>query len=387
MAKNKVDFTFGESLAFTTNEADFRNDVEKLIKLGTDLTKYNMLHNSKSVEEEQVKNRIQFDLGGYEKSNKNLVNSILEMAFEKTGNGHMFEDDFRTNDSSKSRMSQALRNNPGIFGIIFDIQSQVIQNVNSVNYLEDVFNFVDIQTVGLGDSYTWQHKDRALVPISKIGRNVNTSLAYNRIIKPQTLTPQNHGGKVKVNIYQMMVHDYDFGAEMARVARSFRSQQYIDVVDALFSETYVNAPFALDILTKTGYTKLAQRVSGVAGGRPARAYGTKLAFGVMSDVTVSGLTNFVTSDEYLKNGWIGNLWSVPSYELGITVETNSSDYSFRVPNDQILITTDVPAVLMAMETGFYAELISNSNGDVVYQYSQAWDVAPSAGVIKGVVNL
>lgn len=383
---NKIEFTFGESVLFNSQDESVKDKADKLIKVGTDLTQYHLFHGKKTVKEENIKFRIREQLGGYEECNREMVDEMLKMAFEQSGMGHVFDENFRNDDGARARMQNAISNNPSIFSLIFDIQTQVIQNVNAREYLQDVFQFADIKTVGYGDSFTWEHGSRALYPISKIGRNVNTANAYNELVKPQTLRPVNYGGKVRVNRYQMLADNYDFGAQMAKLARSFRAQQYSDALTALYSSTYVNAGFTLDVLTKTGYMSLAEKVEGVTGGN-ARAYGTKLAFGVMSDSTVNNITNLLTSEEYLKNGYIGDLWSVPSFELGSTVDTSTSDFDFRVPNDQIIIASNEAAVLMVLENGFSAKMADDVNGDSVYEYTQAWNVEASAGTIKGIVEL
>lgn len=384
MAKNEMSFTYTEKNIDKYNDA--RDTMKELVGLGTDLTRYNIVHGTKSVEEEKVKNRVNFELKGYENANKEMVDRLIKFAFEQAGVNTVDFDNLRNDESEMNRARQLMRTNPLIASALFDIEVQVISNINSVEYLQDVMPFVQIKTVGYGNSVTFEHDNRALYPISKIGRNVNTANAFNDLVKPQTLRPINRGGKVKMNRFQILARNYDFGKSMAKLARSFQAAQYQDCVDALFSTTYVNAPFTLDVLTKTGYVTLAERIEGVTGTN-ARAFGTRLAFGVMSDTTVSSLPNMITSEEYLKNGFVSNIWDVPSFRLGATVNTSTSDFNFRVPNDKILMLPNEAAVLMALESGFYANSIDDSNGDLVYEYSQAWVVEPSMGTIKGVVSL
>jgi hypothetical protein len=86
---------------------------------------------------------------------------------------------------------------------------------------------------------------------------------------------------------------------------------------------------------------------------------------------------FGVSEEFVKNGFVRDLYGVNAMELRQAVNSNSSSYTFKVPDDKILLltpATDKPVkVVMEGQTFVIADDgRTNAINLKTYKYRQAW---------------
>jgi len=324
----------------------------------------------------------QFSCGeDYNELNQSTKQSILAYCAEKAG----FNPDMV---KTKKGLLKAF-SNPTFEWEYFAIQTEALNNVNADNEVEDVMIAAQISTIGLGDSKTFEIDSKSLYDVQENSYGNNVSRFQQQFKSSITLTPTPKIARIDFDVTQMATIGYDFGKEMAKIAMSFRTKMYVDIVTALYDATSHPTPFVEATFAKTPYMELADRVSATNGSVGVTAFGTRVAFGKMSDTVDSG---FNTLDELNRNGFIGNLYNVRSVLFDQSVNSNTADYEFRVPNDKVILlssASDRP-IKMVREGNIEVDLKDGRNSSLsrrVYTYKDSWTVGVATQAIFGIQSV
>lgn len=308
----------------------------------------------------------------YFELNEIVKKAIKKYAAERANVGDMF--DVNNPNDYKSIVAQfsAFRET------MFAIETKIIDTVNSKAEVEQSLLMAEIRNLADGDSETFDIGSKSLFKVEDAGysNNVGGRLQY-QFMKPEFLTPRPKDASIAVDLYQFNAIGFDFGKQMAKIAISFKVAMYDSIIAAIFDTTpLVGTPFYKATFAKTTWQELANRVAG-ANGSPAMAYGTNIALGKASD-TVGDKWAYGVSNEFVKNGFVRDIYGVSTMELQQAVNPNDSSYSFKVPDDKILIltpATDKPVkVVMEGQTFVVADDgRTNSINLKTYKYRQAWN--------------
>lgn len=308
----------------------------------------------------------------YFELNETVKKAIKKYAAEKANVGDMY--DVNNPNDYKAIVGQfsAFRET------LFAIETKIIDTVNSKAEVEQSLLMAELRNLADGDSETFDVGSKSLYKVEDVGysNNVGGRPQY-QFMKPEFLTPRPKDASIAVDLFQFNAIGFDFGKQMAKLAISFRVAMYDSIIAAIFDTTpLVGTPFYKATFAKTTWQELANRVAG-ANGSPAMAYGTNIALGKASD-TVGDKWAFGVSTEFIKNGFIRDLYGVNSMVLQQAVNPNDASYTFKVPDDKILIltpATDKPVkVVMEGQTFVVADDGRNNSINLkTYKYRQAWN--------------
>jgi len=265
----------------------------------------------------------------YSELNEQIKKNIFKFCAEKANIADMF--DLTTKEGLA-----------GAFGfdtfskLFFGIQTEVLKAVNADNEVEQILLLANVEDVAVGDSKTYQIESKALFPIQENAYGNLTTRFNEQYASPITVVPTPRIAAISFDVTEMVAYNYDFGKLMAKLAMSFRAKMYQEVVDKLFTVANVSStPFYKAAFAKTTYLEMVERLRGINGAE-VTAYGTKIAWG-----EITPTNGFATQDEINKTGFIGNLYGVRSVILDQAVDSSLPTIPFRVPNDQILLLSNI----------------------------------------------
>lgn len=258
---------------------------------------------------------------------KEFRNKLYKYCAEKAGLTDLdFED--------KNSMMRAF-SHPVFEWELMSIITETINTVNADNEVEDILVAANVKTVGIGDSFTDEIESKSLYDVQEHAYGDNKSRYQEHLKSPITITPLPKSAAVDFDVIQMTAINYDWGKQIAKIAASFRTKMYQDVVDVIFTVANVSAtPFYAATFAKSTYVTLASRLEAANGGAGVTAYGTNIAFTAMSDIVDTGYT---TLDEINKSAFIGNLYGVRTQIFKQAVDSSNANFTFRVPNDRVLL--------------------------------------------------
>jgi len=268
----------------------------------------------------------------YSALNRTLKEKLFKYCIGKAG-----LDSERLDVNNKAHVAEVM-GHPVAEHMFFSIITQALNSVNAATEVADIMPMANIVGVGAGDSMTFEPETKKLYKVEDASYGSNTTRFERQFRSAITLKPTPKSASVSFDVFQMSTLGYDFGKEISKIAMSFRTQLYQQVVDEIFTVANVSStPFYKAVYAKTTYLELADRLAGANSSAPI-AYGTTVAFSKMSD-TVSG--GFVVQDEAIKKGYITDLYGVRSSIIQQKVNTEDANFAFRVPNDRILLVSSV----------------------------------------------
>lgn len=306
----------------------------------------------------------------YNELNETVKKAMIKYASKVANIGEMF--DVNTTTGFKSAISQFSNFREALFAI----ETKIIDSVNSKSEVEQALLMAEIRNLADGDSETFDIGSKSLFTVEDTGYSNNSTRLQYQFMKPEFLTPRPKDAAIAIDLYQFNTLGYDFGKQMAKLAMSFRVAMYDSIISLIFDTTpLTGTPFYKASFAKTTWQELANRVAG-ANGSPVMAYGTNISLGKASD-TVGDKWAFGVSEEFVKNGFVRDLYGVNAMELRQAVNSNSSSYTFKVPDDKILLltpATDKPIkVVMEGQTFVIADDgRTNAINLKTYKYRQSW---------------
>ena len=347
-------------IAFSAPTA--QNEVKLLIDSAVETTKMAM-HRYYGQNFLSIKH---FSNEDYKALNDNTHKSIIKYCAERS---NLIDQNFESADAMVSAFA-----NPMFESLYFAIITEALKAVNADNEVEQIMVCANVVDVNLGDSKSFEIESKALFKVQD-GAYGNNVTRYNQQYKSSiTVTPKPKVAAVAFDVTQMVAYGYDFGKMMAKIAMSFRTQMYVDVINTVFTTSFSTTPFYEATFAKETYMELADRVR-AANSADVSAFGTRVAFGAMSNTVTTG---FATIDEMNKTGFIGNLYNVRSVLLDQAIDSSVATADFRLPNDKVLLMSSVgdKPVKLVKEGGVR---VSQETGELdslykrVYKMFMSWD--------------
>lgn len=301
-----------------------------------------------------------FDYEGY---NATVKEKIVKYCAEKAGIADVVD------VSTRKGLVKAFGNSDFEWNF-FAIQTEVLGTLMADVEVEQAMGFVNLTNVGFGDSKTFYVGSKALYDVEEASYGNRVTRPRKQFKQPITIVPSAKEASVQFDVVQMLTANYDFGAEMAKIIVSIRAKQYQDAIDILFDSTpLAGTPFYKAAFNLANYTTLAE-VVGAVNGTGITAYGTRSAFRTASATVTTG---FATLDEINKQSFISDLYGVPTRILEQAVDTGSASFSFRVPNDAVVVmsNTGEKPIKIVQEDYFDVKLQDGNSGNIatkVYKY-------------------
>lgn len=361
-------------LKFSFNEKVTDDTRATLIEGLTTLVKMSI---NKKADENRLFKKYSVIEEDYAELNSSLVQKILAYSKEQANLPEAI------NVTTKDGLARAFTNSDFEWNF-FSIQTTVLGLILADTEAVEAMDFLNIYTVGLADSMTFEVGSKALYDVEDTTYGNTVTRARKHFAQPITIVPSPKQASVQFDFIQMVTSNYDFGAEMAKIVLSVRAKQYQDAIDLIFDETpLVGTPFYKATFNKANYTELADRLTGV-NNAPVIAHASRRAFADASETVTTG---FTVQDELIKRTFIADLFNVPSRVIGQAVNTSSSAYNFRVPNDKILLLStlgDKP-VKMVQEDYMHVELedgknIKNRTYKYIYSYNMGLVLNSAYGI-------
>jgi len=308
----------------------------------------------------------------YDELNETVKKAIIKYASSVANVGDLF--DINTPAGFKSAIGQFSNFREALFAI----ETKIIDTVNSKSEVEQSLLMAELRNLADGDSATFDIDSKSLFTVEDTGYSNNSTRLQYQFMKPEFLTPRPKDAAIAVDLYQFNTIGFDFGKQMAKLAISFRVAMYDSIIAAIFDTTpLLNTPFYKALFAKTTWQELANRIAG-ANGSAVMAYGTNIALGKASD-TVGDKWAYGVSEEFVKNGFVRDLYGVPAMELRQAVSSNDANYTFKVPDTKILLLT--PATDKPVKTVMEGQTFviaddgrTNAINLKTYKYRQAWEV-------------
>lgn len=354
-------------------------DAEKILDVGVALTKLALNDEYNQTKSFLIK-PYSVHLQKEHDTNEKFMKTLYQYCAKRSGLST--EADF----NDKSTLAQAM-SHPTFNWTLMAVIVDVLSIVNSVTEVQDIMRGANVIGVGLGDSSTLITDTPALYKIQDQSYGSNYSRPQRMLKTPINILPQAKIAAVDFDVINMTPLGFDFGREIAKLAKSFRTRMYIDVVNVLFTVANVSStPYYEANFARKTYLEMVSRLQGISGANMVTAYGTLLAFSELSSGIVTG---FSTLDEMNKKGYIDSVYGVPSMMLSQAVDTNTADHTFRVPNDKIILLANVAEKPVKLVKENYIQAISkdglNTTLNVkVYTFIDSWKAQLATNLPYGI---
>lgn len=286
------------------------------------------------------------------------------------------------------------------FSTVFNsIMVSTIESVVLTAQPAQILNFVTIEDVDVGDSYTWEIESKGLPIARKTSYMSNTEYVSGFEKSPITIVPKPYSVGVAFDYLRILSDSYDIGYTLAKIARSMLMAQLKLIINNVYSTTpLVGTPLYQATFAATTYVQLAEDVSMLNGGSPVTAYGTKVAFNAISALATTNY-GFMAQDEYIANGFIGKAYGIRNViidqitDLSSSFTTASASSLRFVPNDRILLLSEVPGEKIGklVRENFVRVKIKEANEGGLYRmeyiYYQSFDCAIATQLHYGIQNV
>ena len=307
----------------------------------------------------------------YQTYNAKVSKALFGYAIDQTYGLENFE------KASAIRQNQMMTSKE-VERLAFAIVVEALVSVVADNEVEDSLLFANIVDCDPKDSKSFTIDSKMIYPIQNGGFGANVSRYNQSYMSSITLTPKPKDCSVSFPFHELRNGGYDFGREIAKVAISFRAQQYADIINEVFSVTSALTPFYETTFSVTNYMTMAEKIRSLNSSE-VQAYGTALAFNALSGNVVTG---FSVQDELVKNGYITDLYGIRTIVVPNAINTITSQLNQRVPNDVILLISgndgDKPVKMVRSRTAdvYYKDGNRNEEGldRLVYWVRMYWDV-------------
>lgn len=306
----------------------------------------------------------------YATYNSKISKALFGYAIEQTYGLEAFE------KASSIRQKQMIASQE-VEKLAFAITVEALVNVVADNEVEDSLLFANIVPCDPRDSKSFEIDSKMIYPIQNGAFGMNVSRYNQSYMSTITLTPQPKDCSVSFPFHELRNGSYDFGREIAKVAISFRAQQYADIIGQIFSVTSALTPFFETTFSVQNYMVMADKIRSLNSSE-VQAYGTSVAFNALSGNVVTG---FSVQDDLVKNGYIADLYGVKTIVVPNAINTITSQLNQRVPNDVILLISgndgDRPVKMVRAATADV--YFQNGNVDregldrLVYYVRMYWD--------------
>lgn len=244
----------------------------------------------------------------------------------------------------------------------------------------------EIETVGVGDSRTYEIETKAL-PIAQratYGSNVTMVPSYAK--SAITVTPKPYSLGISLDFIRIIANGYDWGKAVARVYAGMLFAQYKLIVSKVFDTAILNGtPFYQATFSAAGFTQLADDIGMLngTGADDVTAYGTRVAWNSISALATQG--GFSTKDEYIRNAYLQKIYGVDAMILDQFTNlsapfTSANAPSLRViPNNLLVLVSSTDRLVKMVRESYIRVIETPANDNNLnrneYSYFQQFDAA------------
>lgn len=310
-----------------------------------------------------------FSISNYGEINRNVKDAMLGFACEKAG---------IKLPETKAEVMEAFDNS--VFNSVFNsIQKDVILGIIVRNQSPQIMAMANIETVDLGDSYTWEIDSKGLPVAQRASYMSNVTIDQTSGMKSITVTPKVYSLGVTMDFTRILANDYDFGKQIAKVALGMLYAQHKLIVGLVFDTT--KTPLYQATFDQLKYVTMADDIKALNGGAEVTAYATRVA---LNKLGASIATNgFLLKDEFIKEGYIGSPYGVPTIIVDQATDFSTplvgGEIASRlVPNDKMVLLSGVGDKPVKLVRENYVRIIQQDNisgatNKLRYSYFMAFD--------------
>lgn len=315
-------------------------------------------------------------MNDYEEKNEKVKAAILAFAAEKAG---------LATPQTADELAFAMDNS--IFRSVMNTINAKAIAVMMVKYdAPQLDRLAAIETVGVGESRSYEIDTKALPIAQKATYGSNVSMVPSYAKSSVTVTPKPYTLGVSLDFIRIIANGYDWGKAVARIYAGMLFAQYKLVVGKIFDTSILSGtPLYQSTFAAATYTQLADDVGMLNGGsaEEVTALGTRVAWNAINALATNG--GFTTKDEYIRNGFLQKIYGVDSMILDQFTNlsapfTSANAAGLRaIPNDLIVLvaSTDRPVKLVRESYIRVIETAANDNtlNRMEYTYFQNFDAA------------
>jgi hypothetical protein len=372
-------------MMFSANNRINDDKMARIIEAGVDLTKYSLNSENNFL----VKKYSGMKFENTPQNNAEYMRELLDycsLYSPVCGMPNVKKTDGKIDWNEKSNVATAMMDQ-NFRQMYFAIVAKVIQLVNAKTEVEDILLGANVSYISLGDSETFEMDSQQLYKIQNGAHGNLYSVYQEQLRSGTTLVPEPKIASISFNVAQMTPIGYDFGKQVAKLAKSFRVAMYVDVVNKLFQVANVSSTvFYKANFAKPTFLELVDRIEAVNGGVKAGVYGTKQGLASMSDNITTG---FRGQDEKVETGLIMNPYGVPMYQFSQAVDTSNANATFIVPNNRLVIMSaigDKPVKLVKEDYMFATSEsgLESTLWNQVYTLNDSWIVGYIMSGVYGI---
>lgn len=312
----------------------------------------------------------------YSHKNKNVKDALLGYCASKSGLEHL-------SLNTKEGVARAFSN--PTFGALYNsIVVEAISGVVANSNPTALLNLCNIETVGLGDSYTAEIETKGL-PVAQRSSYMTNVTRLNGVTKQSiTITPKEYALGVQMDYIRIVDRTFDFGKEVAKVAMALLYAQYQLVAGLIFDTNKLNGtPFYSATYASDKVVKMISDLQAVNGGAEVKAYGTLTAFNKAGTIATTNF-GFESQDQMIRDGFLGRAFGVDNIVIPQATDLSQpftgEAPTILLPVDVIVLLSSVgdKPVTLVRENYAYAKETDATRGSlhkVSYSYHMQFDAA------------
>lgn len=312
----------------------------------------------------------------YAEENEKIKKSILAFAAEKAGIAV---------PETATDLAFAMDNS--VFKSVINTINTKAIGVMMVRYTAPQLERLSaIETVGLGESRTYEIETKALPIAQKATYGSNVSMVPSYAKSSITVTPKPYTIGISLDVIRIIAGGYDWGRAVARVYAGMLFAQYKLIVNKIFDTSILNGtPLYQENFSAATYAQLADDV-GMLNGSSADsviALGTRAAWNAISALATQG--GFSTKDEYIRTAYLQKIYGVDSMILDQFTNfaapfTNATAASLRaIPNTLIVLVPATDRIVKLVRESYIRVIETPANDNTLnrmeYTYFQNFDAA------------
>ena len=312
----------------------------------------------------------------YAEENEKIKKSILAFAAEKAGIAV---------PETATDLAFAMDNS--VFKSVINTINTKAIGVMMVRYTAPQLERLSaIETVGLGESRTYEIETKALPIAQKATYGSNVSMVPSYAKSSITVTPKPYTIGISLDVIRIIAGGYDWGRAVARVYAGMLFAQYKLIVNKIFDTSILNGtPLYQANFAAATYAQLADDV-GMLNGTSADgviALGTRAAWNAISALATQG--GFSTKDEYIRTAYLQKIYGVDSMILDQFTNfaapfTNATAASLRaIPNTLIVLVPATDRIVKLVRESYIRVIETPANDNTLnrmeYTYFQNFDAA------------
>lgn len=310
----------------------------------------------------------------YSEKNEKVKQAILKFAAEKAGM-----------PTPKDPTSLAFAMDNSTFRSIMNtINTQAIATM-MINYTSPQLDkLASIETVGVGESKTYEIDTKALPIAQKATYGSNVSMVPSYAKGAITLTPKPYTLGQSLDFIRIIGNKYDWGHTVARIYAGMLFAQYKLVVSQIFNTATLNGtPLYQENFAPATYTQLADDIGMLNGGssEEVTALGTRVAWNAISALATQG--GFTTKDEYIRNAYLQKIYGVDSMildqftNLSAPFTTANAPSLRAIPNNLIVLVPSTDRVVKLVREAYIRVIETPANDNTLnrmeYTYFQNFE--------------